>query len=403
MPEESLFADLRVIDFANFIAGPSAAMILADFGADVVKIEPPGLGDGVRRTYRLENLPNSERDYVWDLLGRNKRSLCLDLRRPEGQDILLRLARDADVVVTNMLPRQRASLDLDYPRFKAVNPRIIYALLSGHGDVGPEKDRPGFDATTFWARSGLADLVRPSVESQPASLTAGAGDQSAALALFGAIMAALWRRERTGEGARVSSTLIGNGIWSNGAYVQAALNGAEMVYREPYERPRNALTNYYPCADGRWLILSLIKADEGWEALCRILKRDGLEADPRFACAEGRRQNAATLAAELTKAFLERPAAEWRELFERAGLTVGLVARPEDAAEDEQMRAAGAILEAPHLPGGLTIDSPLAIEGVAKRPPGPAPLKGAQSRDILTEVGFTLAEIDGFYASGLVE
>ncbi|WP_164749946.1 CaiB/BaiF CoA transferase family protein [Nitratireductor alexandrii] len=403
MSRETLFDGLRVIDFANFIAGPSAATILADFGADVIKVEPPGIGDGARRTFRLENLPNSERDYVWDLLGRNKRSICLDLRREEGRDILMRLAQDADIAVTNMLPRQRKALDLDYERFHALNPRLIYALLSGHGDCGPEMNRPGFDATTFWARSGLADLVRPSVEAQPASLTAGAGDQSTALALFGAIMTALWRRERTGQGGRVSSTLIGNGIWSNGVYVQAALNGAEMVYREPYTRPRNAMTNFYPSADGRWLILSLIKSDEAWPTLLEVLDRQALASDPRFDTPQGRRDNATALAAELTQAFRAKPAADWRALFERAGLTVGMVAQPGDARDDAQMRAAGAIVEAAHLPGGLTIDSPLTIDGIEKRPPGPAPEKGAHSREILEAMGFSADEIDGFYNSGLIE
>lgn len=403
MTRESLFGGLRVIDFANFIAGPSAATILADFGADVVKVEPPGLGDGARRTFRLENLPNSDRDYVWDLLGRNKRSICLDLRRAEGREILLRLAEGADIVVTNMLPRQRAALDLDYERFRAANPRLIYALLSGHGDEGPEKDRPGFDATTFWARSGLADLVRPSIDAQPASLTAGAGDQTTALALFGAIMTALWRRERTGEGGRVTSTLIGNGIWANGVYVQAALNGAEMVYREPYTSPRNAMTNFYPSSDGRWLILSLIKSDEAWPTLLEVLERRELALDPRFDTSAGRRGNAAALAAELAGTFSARPAAEWRALFESAGLTVGLVAQPGDARDDAQMRAAGAIVEAAHLPGGLTIDSPIEVDGIVKRAPGPAPVKGAHSREILLTMGYSGDEIDGFYASGLIE
>jgi crotonobetainyl-CoA:carnitine CoA-transferase CaiB-like acyl-CoA transferase len=256
----NVFTGIRVLDIASFVAGPMAATILSDFGADVIKIEPPD-GDGYRRMHRLPNLPKSEHNYAWALASRNKRGLVIDLKNDAGRTVLHRLVRSADVLITNYPPKVRSALGLTSVELMAVNPRLIYASLTGYGESGAEANRPGFDATAYWARSGLADMVRTDAQAAPAAPAMGQGDQPTAAMLYGAIVTALFRRERTGKGAEVTTSLLANGIWANGPMIQAALCGGEIRYREPRESPRSALSNFYRCRDGRWFTLAMVEEE----------------------------------------------------------------------------------------------------------------------------------------------
>jgi crotonobetainyl-CoA:carnitine CoA-transferase CaiB-like acyl-CoA transferase len=238
-----LFSGLRVLDVASFIAGPAAATILADFGADVVKIEPPGDGDPWRGMAGLPGMPVSEHNYCWALEGRSKRSLALDLKSADGRAVLHRLVRDADVFITNFPLPVRAQLGIAYEQLSHLNPRLVYASLTAYGEAGEEAEKTGFDATAWWARSGLMDTVRSSRDALPARSVPGMGDHPTALALYGAIVTALLRREWAGTGAYVSSSLLASGSWANGTFLQAALCGAEIPDRPPRAEARNALAN----------------------------------------------------------------------------------------------------------------------------------------------------------------
>ena len=398
-----VFEGLKVIDAAGYIAAPAAATMLSDFGADVIKIEPPGEGDTFRKVYKVPNLAVSEHNYLWMQVCRNRRALALDLKRAEGQAVLHRLVQGADVLITNHPLPLRPKLGLDWPQIEPLNPRLVYASLTGYGESGPEAHKPGYDATTYWARSGLADLVRPDPDGPPANAANGQGDQPSGGMLFAAIVTALYRRERTGRGGWVGTSLLANGAWANAMSIQAALVGGEVVYRQPRTRPRNALTNYYRCRDGRWFILSLIAEEKLWPGFARLVGLAWALGDERFATQAARRAHAAELAAELDTAFATRDSADWQARFEAAGQTVGVIARTADVAHDAQMRHAGALVAGDGIPGtGLTVDSPIQIAGETKVHPRAAPTLGQHSDEILREAGFSADDIAALRAGGVV-
>src|SRR6266404_2336754 len=278
----SLLDGLRVIDSASFIAGPVATTILADLGADVIKLEPPD-GDPYRHRTGGPGVPDSPYNYRWIVDNRTKRGLALDLRRAEGRAVLHRLVRSADVFVTNTPLDSRARLGIRWEDLAPLNTRLIYASITAYGERGEEAPRSGFDSTALWARTGLMDLVRPSPDSPPSRSLPGMGDHPTGVSLFGAIMAALYQRERTGRGGMVSTSLMANGLWWNAIQVQGILCGARTPVRPPREESVSALANLYRCRDGRWFLLSLTADERRWEPLAKALGRADLLSDPRFA------------------------------------------------------------------------------------------------------------------------
>jgi crotonobetainyl-CoA:carnitine CoA-transferase CaiB-like acyl-CoA transferase len=398
-----VFDGLKVIDAAGFIAAPAAATILSDFGADVIKIEPPGEGDAFRKVYKVPNLAVSEHNYLWMQVARNRRALALDLKSAEGQAVLHRLVRAADVLITNYPLPLRPKLGLAWEQIEPLNPRLIYASLTGYGESGPEAHKPGYDATTYWARSGLADLVRPDPDGPPASAANGQGDQPSGSMLFGAIVTGLYRRERTGRGGWVGTSLLANGAWANAMSIQAALVGGEVVYRQPRTQPRNALQNTYRCADGRWFLLSLIAEDKLWPGFVRLMGLESALQDSRFATLPERRRHAVELAQELDHAFAQHDSAEWQRRFDAAGQTVGVIARTADVVNDRQMRHIGALVPGEGIPGtGLTVASPLQLGGETPVPARAAPAVGQHSDEVLREAGYAEAEIAALRARGVV-
>ncbi|HKX93298.1 MAG TPA: CaiB/BaiF CoA-transferase family protein [Methylibium sp.] len=390
----SIFNGLKVIDVASYVAAPAAATILSDFGADVIKIEPPEGGDGYRWMSALPNLPKSEHNYTWALVSRNKRGLALDLKSAAGQRVLRRLVEAADVLITNYPPDVRAKLGLDHATLAALNPRLIHAAVSGYGETGPDANQLGFDATAYFARSGLTDVTRPHEHAAPVSPALAQGDGPTAAMLYGAIVTALYQRERTGQGAGVTTSLLANGIWSNGPMVQAALCGAEIRYRWPREAPRSALSNVYACRDGRWFQIAMTAEDKLWPRLVELLGLEALAQDPRFAALPERRANAPALTAEFDRVFATRDAADWLARFEGRGFTVSVVTRLADVPNDAQAVHAGAIVPADGIGGtDRTVDSPFRIAGIDKVRPRRAPELGEHSDEVLREHGFDAAEI----------
>src|SRR6201996_2201407 len=384
-----IFDGLKVLDCASFIAAPAAATVLSDFGAEVIKIEPPGTGDPYRALPKLPGYPISEHNFAWLLEGRNKRSLALDLSKLEAREVLYRLAAEADVFITNFPPGVRKRLGITYEDIKPKNPRLIYASFTGYGEKGAEADKPGFDSNAYWARSGLMDLVRADENTTPARSVPGMGDHPCAMAFYRAIVTALYKRERTGEGSHVATNLMANGVWAAGVLAQAKLCGAKFQERRPREQALNAVTNHYRCKDGRWLILSLLNEERQWPALARCLGRDDLVADPRFTTKADRHARSLELIAIFD------------ELFAGNGLVFGVVGILDDIPNDAQMIENDVLVpfENDQL---LTINSPIWIEGSDKVKPRHPPEIGEHSEEILREAGYDDATIRGLKASGAV-
>jgi len=399
--DKGIFDGLKVLDCASFIAAPAAATVLSDFGADVIKIEPPVTGDPYRNLPNLPGYPHSEHNFAWMLEARNKRSLALDLSKPEGQAVLHRLAAQADVFITNYPPQVRERLGITHAHLAPQNERLIYASFTGYGEKGEEANKPGFDSNAYWARSGLMDLVRADEHTTPARSIAGMGDHPCAMAFYSAIVTALYKRERTGKGSHVSSNLMANGVWAASVLAQAKLVGAKFSERRPRERALNAVTNHYQCKDGRWLILSLLNEDRQWPTLARCLGREDLVTDARFETKKERHARSLELIKIFDETFATRDLAEWRKILDGNGLVFGVVGILDDIPNDKQM-IENEVLVPFENDTMLTISSPIWVDGSKKVQPRKPPGLGEHSDEILRNAGYDEAAIGKLRASGAV-
>ena len=390
---DHLLEKITVIDCASYIAGPAAATIMSDFGARVIKIESPDIGDSYRSLLRLPGLPESDENYPWILTSRNKESLALDLKFKEAHVILHKLIKKADIFITNYPFPIRTKLKINAEDILEENKKLIYASLSPYGEKGEEKDKTGYDATAWWARSGLMHAVRNNSNSEPSSSTPGMGDHPTASALFGAIMMALYKREITGEGSEVSSSLMANGLWSNGIYNQAALCGANFV-ENTGRGTKGALAEKYKCKDGRWFILVMLNEEREWPLLLRCLKREDVNDDKRFNTREGRAKNSLELMKILDEEFLSKDWGQLKELFEKSGVTFGSISEPYDHINDQQISDNEFFTKFTDKEDLLTVDSPIFMKDEKKRKPQTAPEIGEHTRQILEELNYDKNEID---------
>jgi formyl-CoA transferase len=400
MASDNIFSGLKVVDLASFIAGPGAAVILSDFGADVIKVEAP-TGDTWRIGYKIPPIPRAQDNYPWHLNNRNKRGLALDLKAPEARDVLRRLVEWADVLIVNTPHPAREKLKLGYEDVALWNPRLIYADVTGYGDKGPDAQLPGFDITAYWARSGLLSLTRDA-GAPPTLPVSGSGDHATAMSLYSAIVTALYRRERSGNGSYVTTSLLASGVWACAVSAQAALCGADFFPLHDRANPPNATFNVYRAADELWFLIVL--TPDRWPALVHGIGRPDLLTDARFADPAKQAANAAQLTAILDQTFASQPMAHWREVFEQAHLTFGEVHAPSEVIDDPQLRANDIVVPLDSAGGKLTstISSPIQVHGVAKVPARRAPELGEHNAEILAQLGFSASEIDSLDTSGTV-
>src|ERR1700757_2489951 len=283
LASDNIFSGLKVVDLASFIAGPSAAVILSDFGAEVIKVEPPS-GDFWRKANKLPPQPLAGDTYPWHLANRNKLGITLDLKSPSAQRVVERLVKWADVIIANTPHPARKKLKLEYDDVVQWNPRLIYADLTGFGEKGPDADLPGFDLTAYWARSGLLFMTRDAGE-PPTWPVAGSGDNATAVCIYAAILTALYRRERTGKGSYVTTSLLAAGVWSASVFIQAALCGASFYGLHDRAHPANAAFNVYRSSDGTWFVL--VATPDKVPAVLKALGREDILTDPRFSDPSG--------------------------------------------------------------------------------------------------------------------
>jgi crotonobetainyl-CoA:carnitine CoA-transferase CaiB-like acyl-CoA transferase len=394
-----VFKDLKVLDVASFIAGPAAATVLSDFGADVIKVEPPS-GDLQRMLSSVPPSPRAPANYAWQLTNRNKRGMAIDLKAPGATTILRRLVEWADVVITNFPHGTRERLHLGYDEVAGWNPRVIYADVTGFGDAGPDAALPGFDLTAYWARSGLLSSTRD-VGAPPTVPIPGSGDYATAMGLYAAIVTALYDRERTGKGASVGTSLLAEGIWAAGTFVAGALAGGRSYGLHNPTAPTNPLINPYRSSDGRWFML--VASPPHWPGLTAAVGHPELLDDPRFADPRSIAEHSAELTELLDATFGSQPLAHWQDVLERARITCALIQTPEEAADDPQLRANDIVVRL-HGDESLkeTIGSPIAVRGMAKRAATRAPELGEHNDGVLRELGFTGEEIEALRAKGAI-
>ena len=392
-------AGLVVLDVSSFIAAPAAAVALADFGADVIKIEPPHEGDPHRNSYRNASYPQSDKNFPWQLDGRLKRSLALDLKNASARPVLERLIKRADVMIVNFPPPARERLKLCWEDIEPINPRLVYCSLTGYGETGPDRDRPGFDVTAYFGRSGILDAAR--YEDGPPGLSLPAqGDRATAMTLVAAILLGLRQRDRTGKGCWVGTSLYANGVWANGTSAAGALVGANLPPRQSPDKPRNALTNLYRTRDDRWLQLLLVRDDRLWPVLCKAIVRPDLAEYPRFTHRADRRARSLELVKELMPVFAAKTYAEWEQTFAGTGIPVGVIGRVADVVHDEQADHAGIFADTTNADVPRTINNPIRLGFAQPRQPGPPPAVGQHNEEILREAGYAMDEIEALRKSG---
>jgi formyl-CoA transferase len=400
MPSDNIFSGLKVVDFASFIAAPGAAVILSDFGADVIKVEPPS-GDPWRHGHKIPPQPASDDPYQWHLANRNKRSITLDLKSPSAQQVVEQLVRWADVFIVNTPHPARKKLKLEYADVMQWNPRLIYADLTGFGEKGPDASLPGFDITSYWARSGLLSMTRDA-GAPPTWPVAGSGDNATAVGIYSAIVTALYRRERTGKGTYVTTSLLATGVWSASVSIQAALSGASFYGLHDRKHPANAALNVYRASDGTWFVL--VVAPDRLAAVTKAIGRSDLLTDPRFSDPAKLTANMPELTAILDETFSARPMEHWNEVLSGVNVTFGAVRGPQEVINDPQLAANDIVVPLEGAGGKLTstISSPIQLHGVAKVPARRAPNLGEHTEQILGDLGFDADGIEDLRASGAV-
>ncbi len=393
---------IRVVEVASWLAAPSFASLMQDMGADVVKVEPPG-GESYRRLFA--NLLGD--DFVhpgYEFDNRGKRGVVVDLEQSEGQELVHRLAADADVFVTNLTRPRLQRYRLTDADIHALAPASVYAVVSAFGLEGPDAERAGFDQTAFWARSGAMSVVG-NVGDRPSFCRGGYGDHTTALSLLAATLAALRVRDATGEPQYVEVALQRVGIWALGADVASTLYTREQPPRQDNDAPANPIWNHYQTRDGRWLLLVMPRAMAYWPAFCELMGRPEWIDDPRFADLLAMAEHSAEIVPEIRAKFAGRDLEDWRADLDTAGLIWEPVALVTEVVEDAQLRAAGAFSMVDHPTAGVieTINAPFTIRGADVAVRGPAPSLGQHTRAVFSAAGLADAELDALFERGIVQ
>jgi len=398
-----LFSGLKVIDCATVIAAPAAAMMLADYGADVIKIEQPGEGDMLRMLGDIPTTPYADSDWFWQLDGRNKRGVALDLKQPAGMEILRKLVAGCDVFITNQPYSVRESLGITYEDLKPLNSGMIYASLTAYGEKGPERQRKGFDQLAYWARSGLMELMREP-GTMPTQGLPGMGDHPTGVALYAGIVTALLNRERSGEGSMVETSLLANGLWSAAGIAQGVMADGDMpLYRSLNESPP-AMMRPYETLDGRWLQFNMIRNEDMQSLLFVALDAPELLADPRFSSQELMFENRELLGCELQKIIEQNAARHWLKIFDSYELPVNLVALVEETKNDPQVLQNQMVVapEDDRIKTPLIVEHPIQISNVPKVGPTCAPALGEHTGEVLADLGYTIEEVNRLRESGII-
>jgi crotonobetainyl-CoA:carnitine CoA-transferase CaiB-like acyl-CoA transferase len=395
---------VKVIEFGHFVFVPAATAILADWGADVIKIENPTGGDPARFPQSVEDwVPPPGVGLGLESFNRNKRSLALDVTKERGKEVLHKLVQSADVFATNFDSRAIEKAKADYDTLREVNPRLIYCQCTGYGTRGPDRYKPGFDYAAFWARSGIMDRISaPGAEPRP--LRTALGDSLASPAVAGAIAVAMFARERTEIGQKIEFSLYHFGVWGLTYDIQAALVTGKQIRQTNRRNVSNALWNCYQAKDGKWLVLIMPQTDRYWSRFCQAIGRPEWEKHPRFDSHQKRMRENLTLIPAVEEIIATKTAAEWEEISKEYDLVLGRVQTPLEVTNDPQAWENDFFSEIDHPRLGpfKLIQSPIKFSKTPATIRSAAPELGQHTEEVLLELGYAWDDIAELKRKGTI-
>ena len=396
-----MLAGLKVVELATYIAAPGAGGIMADWGAEVIKIEPPR-GDPMRMFFDRQT-QDQYGNPVFDLDNRGKRGVVFDTGTPEGREAALKLIRGADVFLTNVRPGALKRAGLDWETLREENPRLVYCSLTGYGLQGPDADRAGMDVAAFWSRAGVGAITAPKGV-EPFPIRTAMGDHITSLATVSAILAAVFERNTTGKGRLVETSLLRTGVYSIGTDMAIQLRFGKLASTRPRDQAVQPLANFFKTSDDRWICLLVRTGDTDWPQIAAAVGHPELVEDPRFLGGRDRRKNSVELVGIMDAAFGAMTYEQAAERLDEFDITWAPYQLPRDLVEDPQAEAAGCFVDTPDGLGSTkrAPAGPARFEGYDSGPKGPAPTLGQHTEAVLAELGYDADEIAALKASKAV-
>ncbi len=400
--EKLMLKGVKVVELATFVAAPSCTKLMADWGADVIKVEAL-FGDAIRGMGGTFNAPmTDEENPMYELENGNKLGIAIDIKDEKGMEILFRLLENADVFVTNIREQSLAKSGLSYNQLKERFPKLIHAHILGYGEDGPLKDKPGFDYTAYFARGGVSMSLMEKGTS-PANTAAGFGDHYAGMGLAAGILAALYRQAKTGQGERVTLSLYHAALFGMGLMITTSQYGNEM----PLSRkvPNNPLMTTYQCKDGRWIQLALIQYNKWFPKFCKVIEREDLINEARFNSITAVVDCVDELVAIVEKEMMKKELSEWSALLEEADLPFEKLQTVNDILDCEQAWANRYLFKTRYSNGneGILVDTPVRFETMGIKEYMPAPKLGEHSAHILENMGYTADQISELQSTGVIK
>jgi crotonobetainyl-CoA:carnitine CoA-transferase CaiB-like acyl-CoA transferase len=401
------FDGVKIIEFGHFLLVPTATAILADWGADVIKIENFKVGgDPVRFPQAIEGQPPPAeiKPSIWfHYFNRNKRGIGLDVMSQRGREILYKLVEKADVFATNFDPRAIERAKADYDTLSKINPKLVYCQCTGYGTLGPDKHKPGFDYAAWWARSGMMDRIS-AADAEPRPQRPGLGDNLASPAIAGAIAAALFCRERTGVGQKVEINLYHYATWGLSFDIGTALNQGVNLKQTDRRTVTNALWNCYQAKDGKWIMLVMPQTDRYWPSFCKAIGKPEWEKDPRFDSHMKRMEQNTYLIPALSQIIGSKTAAEWETIAQEYDLVLGRIQTPVEVANDPQAWENEFFAEMAYSSDVRfkVINSPMKFSKTPATVRSLAPELGQHTEEVLLELGYTWDDMAEFKNQGVI-